>query len=343
MISVIVPIYKTAPYLKQCVDSILNQTYWNIEVLLINDGSPDRCGEICEDYSRTDKRVRVFQTENNGLSAARNLGIREANGEYLSFIDSDDWIEPDMFEVLLKTMQETLSDISICGYNVVLERKVATWRPVKMVYHQPNAMAALLNGLINNNVWNKLYRRDLINRITKGKGIFPEGSNYEDIAVMHRIIAEARSVALTSESLYSYRMRPDSISKIYTAKNLLDYADAYLSRYYYFKNEQLELSLKEPEQVALIAAKGISRVWRWWYGCSSGDKKRFQMQIKELENFSRETFPVFGFKSWPIYLQLSSVFMHSSCTLSFAITFFANQIFRKLCPEKCNIVTGREK
>ncbi len=116
MISIIVPVYKDEPYLRQCVDSILNQTYRDIEVLLIDDGSPDRCGEICDEFAKKDQRIRVFHTENKGLSAARNLGLREAKGEYIGFVDSDDWIEPDMYEVLLKRMQETGADISVCSF-----------------------------------------------------------------------------------------------------------------------------------------------------------------------------------------------------------------------------------
>lgn len=102
MISVIVPVYKVAPYLRQCVDSIINQSFDDLEILLIDDGSPDQCGEICDEYAAKDSRVRVFHTENKGLSAARNLGLQKATGEYIGFIDSDDWIEPDMYEVLLR-------------------------------------------------------------------------------------------------------------------------------------------------------------------------------------------------------------------------------------------------
>ena len=101
MISIIVPVYRVEPYLRQCIESILGQTYRDIEVLLIDDGSPDHSREICDEYAEKDGRVRVFHTENRGLSAARNLGLQEAKGEYIGFVDSDDWIEPEMYEVLL--------------------------------------------------------------------------------------------------------------------------------------------------------------------------------------------------------------------------------------------------
>lgn len=117
MISIIVPVYKVEPYLRQCVDSILNQTYRDLEILLIDDGSPDCCGKICDEYEKKDKRVRVFHTENRGLSIARNLGLKETQGDYIGFVDSDDWIEPDMYEVLLKCLEETGADICVCGYS----------------------------------------------------------------------------------------------------------------------------------------------------------------------------------------------------------------------------------
>ena len=127
MISVIVPVYKVEPYLRQCVDSILGQTYRDIEVLLIDDGSPDRCGEICEEYAGKDARVRVFHTENNGLSSARNLGLREAKGEYIGFVDSDDWIDPDMYEILLRRIEESGTNVSVCGVRSESQRFICDY------------------------------------------------------------------------------------------------------------------------------------------------------------------------------------------------------------------------
>ena len=97
MISVIVPVYNVEPWLRQCLDSIVGQTYGDLEILLVDDGSTDRCGAVCEEYARADARIRVFHTENRGLSAARNLGLREARGELIGFVDADDWIEPEMY------------------------------------------------------------------------------------------------------------------------------------------------------------------------------------------------------------------------------------------------------
>ena len=116
LISVIVPVYNVEPYLRQCIDSILGQTYKDLQVLLIDDGSPDGSGDICDEYAQKDHRIEVFHTENRGLSAARNLGISEAKGDMISFIDPDDWIEYRLFEVLYTVLERTGADISACSF-----------------------------------------------------------------------------------------------------------------------------------------------------------------------------------------------------------------------------------
>ncbi len=170
MISVIVPIYKVEPYLQQCVDSILNQTYSDLEILLIDDGSPDRCGEICDEYAKKDKRIRVFHTENRGLSAARNLGIQESTGSFLGFVDSDDWLDNDMYEVLLDRIVDTQADISGCGFYTELSTNPKTSNLEETIYSGVESEIALLDGKVSNYVWNKLYRRDVFRNVS-----FPEG------------------------------------------------------------------------------------------------------------------------------------------------------------------------
>ena len=130
LISVIVPVYKAEPYLDKCVNSIRNQTYKNLEIILVNDGSPDRCGEMCDAYAKADSRIRVFHKENGGQSSARNLGLDHMTGEYVGFVDSDDWIEPDMYQRLYDRMVETESQISVCGLQRDLDNgQVAYFNP----------------------------------------------------------------------------------------------------------------------------------------------------------------------------------------------------------------------
>lgn len=333
MISVIVPVYRVAPYLRQCVESIINQSYKDLEILLIDDGSPDECGEICEEYKKKDSRIIVFHTENRGLSAARNLGLTAAKGEYLGFIDSDDGIEPDMYETLLKRMEDTNADISGCGFWTEYPFATKKSQIQETVYEGEELERGLIDGKISNYVWNKLYRKSLFQNIS-----FPEGRTFEEIASMHKIISEAGSVADIADLKYHYRIRPESITKTYTAKNLMDYADAHLDRYFFFKEEMNNLFLEKHEEILGFVTNGISKVWRWWYGCSSEEKIQYSGRIKELHQFTRENIPLFGYRSWPGSLRISAFFMHSNSNLSFAVLYALNQVFRKLWPEKANVV-----
>lgn len=324
MISIIVPVYKVEPYLRQCVESILNQTYRDIEVLLIDDGSPDRCGEICDEYARKDCRVRIFHTENKGLSAARNLGLIEANGEYIGFVDSDDWIEPDMYEVLLRRIEETGADVSVCSFYVedAGARKSSDYS--RAIYIEKESLCALVDGQLSNYVWNKLYRNTIFQTI-----VFPCGRNHEDIASMHLILNQAKSVAVLDATKYHYRIRNESITKTYSALNLVAYAEAYLIQYRFLLNECSDSFAARQEELLLLPAKGISRLWRWWYGCDSEDKQRLKNQLYKYVKFARLNCPIFGYKTWPMYLRVSSVFMQSRSPVSFAVLYWINQVYRK--------------
>lgn len=301
MISIIVPIYKVEPYLKQCVDSILNQTYLDLEILLIDDGSPDRCGEICDEYAKKDKRIRVFHTENRGLSAARNLGIQKSTGIYLGFVDSDDWLEKDMYEALLNRIVETQADISGCGFYTEFATKSIVSRLKETVYSGIESEIALLDGKVSNYVWNKLYRREVFLTVS-----FPEGRNFEEMSSMHRIMNVAGKVADISCPKYHYRIRPESITKTYTAKNLIDYVDAHFARYSFCEDEHSELFSEKQEKLLEFVADGISKVWRWWYGCSSEEKRLYGIKINALAQFSRDHFPLI---CWSINMFFRSKFI----------------------------------
>ena len=119
LISVIVPVYRTEAYLDRCIESIVDQTYTNLEIILVDDGSPDRCPQMCDEWARRDTRIRVIHKKNGGLSDARNAGMAAATGEYIGFVDSDDWIKPDMFRLLYEKMEQMQSDIAACGVEMV--------------------------------------------------------------------------------------------------------------------------------------------------------------------------------------------------------------------------------
>ena len=325
MISIIVPIYKTEKFLPRCIESILVQTYRDIEILLIDDGSPDRCGEICDEYAEKDKRVRAFHTENHGLSAARNLGLKEARGEYIGFVDSDDWIEADMYEILLKRMQETGADIVECEIWRHPDFGQKKAEPRDEVFQRGDALKALIESRLRNYTCDKLYNRSLFETVT-----FPIGMNFEDSAIMHKLFSQSNITATVSARLYHYRSRQGSIVKTFSAKNLFDYADATFSRYMYFKEYEPELFKDEEGLLLQYVARGISRLWRWWHGCPAEEKAEYEDRIKEYAMFSRSHFPLFGYKYWPGYLRISAAFMHSRSAAAFAVLYWLNHVYRRI-------------
>ncbi len=223
-ISVIVPVYKVEPYLRRCVDSILNQTYRDFELILVDDGSPDNCGKICDEYAAQDSRVTVIHKKNGGLSSARNAGLDIAKGEYVTFIDSDDQVAQSYLEYLFRIAEDNEAEISTCGILlnadfdnlaeenpfiapcVVLEGRAAAMQPYKQ------------GGLIVISACCKLYSRRLWSDIR-----FPVGKIHEDQAVVPIVLHRARKVTASQAKLYFYRNVEDSIMhKAFTTKRYDD-------------------------------------------------------------------------------------------------------------------------
>ena len=159
--------------------------------------------------------------------------------------------------------------------------------------------------------------------------LFPIGKTYEDVHMMHQIIYVAKKVVTISQVLYHYRIRESSITNHNTANNLIDYADAYISICSFVQVNANGLYLKKRDQVLFFAAKGISKVWRWWFGVNKESKISFYPKITELLCFSRQNIPLLGFRSWPLHLRVSALFMHSDSVLSFFGLYLLNQLYRK--------------
>lgn len=198
-ISVIVPIYKVEPYLRKCVDSILAQTYQNLEVILVDDGSPDNCGAICEEYAEQDTRIKVIHKQNSGLSGARNAGLDYASGEYITFVDSDDWIDPHHFSALYSSLQEgadiAVSDIRRVNSNHDLICTFCFQQKGDIVYES-----------VFGYVWNKLYRRSVVEHARFS-------INYiEDVIFNLQIHCTNKPrYAFTKSASYNYLLRDNSL------------------------------------------------------------------------------------------------------------------------------------
>ena len=228
LISVIVPVYNVELYIRKCIESILSQTYRNLEIILVDDGSKDRCGEICDEYALKDNRIRVIHKENGGLSDARNVGIDASRGEYIGFVDSDDWIVPDMYEYLYRGLIENNADISVCEYyNVWRSKAQATYRPSTRIFSGSSCLWALLRLKVGNYAWNKLYKRNLWE-----DGIrYPVGKLYEDVRTTYRIFQKVSVVAALPEAKYFYRRHVEGITSTKTVSSQGQCVESRMTRY----------------------------------------------------------------------------------------------------------------
>lgn len=213
LISIVVPVYKVEKYLARCVDSIISQTYRNIEVILVDDGSPDGCGTICDQYAQMDSRIHVIHKENGGLSDARNCGVQVANGEYITFIDSDDYIAPNYIEYLYRLIKENDADISCCCYVKTSEDSVefntnSAMQDIQILSGKESCHA-LFGSLYLTLViaCGKLYKRDIVK-----KHPFPKGRKHEDEGTTCKYYYEADKVVICNVQLYAYYQNPTSIT-----------------------------------------------------------------------------------------------------------------------------------
>lgn len=205
-ISVIVPVYNCEDYLPALLDSVLAQTYQNFEIILVNDGSRDNSGAVCDDYAAKDSRIRVIHQENRGVSHARNRGLAMAAGDVVSFIDSDDTLEPDMYELLVKTMQEHGADIAHCGYKHIVGEEIRLVHDTKRVIPQTTeeALDCFVSGrLFGGGLWNKLFHLELIRDLS-----FREDLKInEDVLFNFQAFSRAKKIVFADFALYNYVAR----------------------------------------------------------------------------------------------------------------------------------------
>lgn len=236
LISIVVPVYKVEKYIVRCIESIIQQTYTNIEVLLIDDGSPDNSGAICDDFAKKDHRIRVVHQNNMGLSGARNTGIRLAMGRYIAFVDSDDWISTEMIEELYSLIKEYDAQISACGVEMIGDEGHVSYFSDDLnemrVYSKKEAMSELLDDTrIRNVTYNKLYKRELFEDIR-----FPVGRIFEDIFTTYKLIDKSNIVVYTGKPLYYYYRSNVSILRSSFNVKKFDKVNACMERArYYFE------------------------------------------------------------------------------------------------------------
>lgn len=286
LISVIIPVYNVSKYVTRCVESVQNQTYVNLQILLIDDGSTDESGNICDELAAGDTRIQVIHQENGGLSAARNTGLEAAKGEYVFFVDSDDWIEPETIGGLYEWMLENDAEIGACGVRYAYD---IGKEDVELAFTSGNAnvwsgRGSIRELILTNNIcsvaWNKLYKKSLWGDIR-----FPEGKLHEDEFTIYKVLFRSKKVCFTPKLWYNYFQRSGSIMAELKSSASLDKLEALLQRYHYFmerkEKELAELTLVEYlEYVKYLYRRNKSRSFR------KDLRKRYRQEAGRLKGAS---------------------------------------------------------
>lgn len=316
LISVIVPVYKVEAYLSRCIDSILSQTFTDFELILVDDGSPDNCGKICDEYAEKDSRVRVIHQENGGLSSARNAGIdwvfANSDSQWLTFIDSDDWIHPQYLELLLSGANSTNTDICVCEYTETSE-----FSDFKNLNNTTIQKLSPEDFFVNHHVTAviaccKLYKKSCFESIR-----YPVGKLHEDEYTTYKILFEKSLVSYLKAPLYFYYINPDSIVRREWSPKRLDAIQAFHEQIAYFRKNGYTNALKNSEKNLLRytasqieftekseAYKSLSpQLKKELRTCIKKYKKDLNLSVENFSNIYEKVYP----KTIRLYLIIISL------------------------------------
>ena len=242
LVSLIIPVYNVEAYLRECLDSVINQSYSNLEIIIVNDGSTDGSLNVCEEYAAKDERIRVISQKNGGLSSARNTGLDSAKGLYIGFIDSDDSVHTTFVECLMDAISESKSRIAVCDFSSDI-KQLANMDNGKVILSSNEAVSGLLDDFgYKCFAWNKIYQRECFDGVR-----FPKGKLFEDIILMYEMFKKTDTIIYVKQPLYFYRMRKGSITKAaFTQRNfhLLESID-------YVLNDSRELTGLDMDRITL--------------------------------------------------------------------------------------------
>ena len=321
-ISVIIPVYKVEEYLSQCVDSVLNQTYSNLEVILIDDGSPDNCPSLCDKYSEIDSRVIVIHKENGGLSSARNTGLDIATGEIISFIDSDDWIDSDMFERMMDLKIHTGANIVSCDWimtdEINIYERVIRKKQYDPVISGKEATKEILMTNISSYVWNSLYDRRYWENIR-----FPIGRVFDDLSVNYKAFEKAETVAFIDEPFYKYRINYNGITRKPNATKYYHNFLAFKERYEYSCKYYPEIKI----ECCSLAISNTINVYM--HACTDGISE-LEQYVSEVRQFLDSHKKDFDYR-----------YINKAKRFALRVYYLSDSLFRFLCFIFCK--TGLQK
>ena len=286
LISVIIPVFKVESYLERCVDSVINQTYKNLEIILVDDGSPDNCPQMCDNYAKADKRIKVVHKKNGGLSDARNAGTQIASGDYVIYVDSDDYIELDTIDTLYNNLKTHNADISFASFSTFSNETISnknTANEVEVLNTTDAMMRFATKGAVEFVVaWCKLYKKELLSKTP-----FPVGKLHEDEFSTYKIFAKANTIVKSSSSLYNYYIRSGSIMQSKKLQNYIDIFEAVNERFDFYKTNFKEIY--KPFMQKHFAAIVNTFMYMNGFKELSHSQKKFYLKIikariKELKN-----------------------------------------------------------
>lgn len=279
MISIIVPVYNIEKYIEKCIRSILNQSFKKIEVILVDDGSTDGSLAICQQYSKLDERIKVITKENGGLSSARNEGIKQSTGEYIAFIDGDDFVHPQYIEKLYNTLSSFDADMSVCGIEIVDENgKITDKLSTGAIYKQycPFTREKLSpieverryyteeNGFIFVVAWNKLYKRQIFENL-----LYDEGKIYEDEYLFSTLLRKCREISFVTDKLYFYVQRNNGITSKSKQRDKFQYiSEIFYRRISIYENEQNQ------ELIIRACEKFLRQIITYYYFLNKEEKSK---------------------------------------------------------------------
>ncbi len=283
-VSVIVPVYNVEKYLKKCLDSLVKQTLNDIEIIVVNDGSPDNSQAIIDDYVSRYKNIRSYKKKNGGLSDARNYGLKYAKGDYISFVDSDDYIDESMLEKMYTKAISNNFDLVVCNLKEVDEGG-AILKEVSSNIFKDTYGVSIKSVMLNlyPSAWNKLYRKELFNH----KVFFKKGVWFEDVEFIYRLIPYIKSIGIVSDALYFYVQRKGAITKTFD-KRLYNYIDNWNGIIKFYKEKNFYLDYRKELEfcyVRYLYATFIKQATNY------KDKKEYMMAVETAIKNVNENFP----------------------------------------------------
>lgn len=280
-ISIIVPVFNVQAYIHRCIDSILKQTFSDFELILVDDGSSDFSGMICDEYANNDSRICVIHKINGGLSDARNVGIDHARGQYLAFVDGDDYIADDMYEILINALERTNADLAICGiYDVYGEKKPHEKPVIHKVLNRESATKFILEGnIISVHAVNKLYKRKIFNKLR-----YPVGKYHEDSYVILDILKQCQSVVVDSVQKYFYVHREGSINTETFSPKQFDFINAWTLNEEKLINSSRQLRHAAHQRVCFAHFLVLDKM------IQGHATKQYEGQAKEIVSYLRKNF-----------------------------------------------------